>query len=378
MEGNMYIVSLKIETSQDENNRTRAKTYYYLSPILYAAGEKLRVGAYGAEKTVVILNPDLKKEDLKGTNKFENLKVLPVIESTTEVTEVTEVTDIISYDTDVQELIIIKQELVIAEALKPFAEEMATLIEHILQLEVNEDTYKQVDKQNASINKYFEALEVKRKETKKRALAPYEQFEAVYKDLITEPYKEAKQKLKNKLDEVKNTLQAEKQNELVEYVTELLQAYNLDWLDVARLPVQINRSASITKAKNELKILLDRIKEEYASITDNEIMLEYKDCLNLAQAINMVTERKKRVEQERELAEKREQAKKEAEERDKQNAEKAKAVTPTPTPLQKKASEQMYEVTFKVAGSKQQFVALREFLASNGMKYDKIGDMFKL
>jgi hypothetical protein len=293
--------------------------------------------------------------------------------------EIVEMVVELDHEKEVKGIITIQQELVITEALKPYADEVVNFINDLLNLEVNEETYKQIDKYNAEVTKMFEALENKRKETKRKALEPYEKFEAIYKNLVTEPYKEAKTKLKNKLDEVKNTLQSEKQQELEAYVTELLQAYNLDWLTIERLPIKINRSGSLTKAKNEMKILLDKVKQEQASITDNEVMVEYKRSLNLAQALQVVTERKKLLEQEKEIAEKVAQAKKEAEQKSKENAEKAKTVTPTPkqfaTPVE--ASEQLYEVTFKVCNTKEQFVKLREFMIANGMEYEKLSQIKK-
>ena len=80
------------------------------------------------------------------------------------------------------------------------------------------------------LNAEFKAWEEKRKEVKTAVMSPYEQFEAVYKDCISDAYKAADKDLKQKIDEVEQQLKTEKLSEVKSYFEEYLASKSIDFI----------------------------------------------------------------------------------------------------------------------------------------------------
>ena len=76
---------------------------------------------------------------------------------------------------------------------------------------------KAVKEVRANLNKDFKELEQQRKDVKTAVLAPYEQFENIYKECVTDKFKSADKDLKDKIDAVESDLKAQKQQEIKEY-----------------------------------------------------------------------------------------------------------------------------------------------------------------
>lgn len=230
-----------------------------------------------------------------------------------------------------------------------------------------EETKQAVKKYRTDLKKEFEELETERKEKAREYEKPLEEFKTVYNELITKPYKEADQALKNKIDEVEAVQRSEKREAVESYAAELIQSYTLDWLDASRIMPIITLSASEKSLKKAVKDTVDRIKSEVDcinAISDNsELMAEYMKCLNLAKAKMIVVERQHAIE----AAEKAKLAYSQNEEVNRQAEKKIDQLAPPE--IVPEQEEKTYQMTFTVNGTIEQLKALKAFMLENNIKF---------
>lgn len=272
---------------------------------------------------------------------------------------------------NMDELIVVKQLPVIVEHLQQVKEEVTAKVNDALNLICTEDTIQEVKKTRAELSKEFTFWEEKRKEVKKAVLSPYEQFEAIYKDCITEGYKTADKELKAKIDTVENELKAQKQKELSEYFDELICAAELEtnkplfeWVKLTDANINITLSTSLKKLKEQAKAFVDRICDDLKLIdtqeSAQEILYEYQKSLNVSGAITTVVNRHKAIAE----ANAWEQDKKVKQEAQAEAVAKVEAIAPP------KVEEETLTVAFKVTATRTKLKALKEFLKQGGYDYE--------
>ncbi len=115
------------------------------------------------------------------------------------------------------ELIIVKQLPIIEEHLLALKQEIEEKADRAMNLVCTEDTVKEIKVVRTDLTKEFAELEDQRKFVKTKVMEPYEAFEKVYKDCVSEIYKKADKDLKTKIDEVEDGLKKEKENTVTEY-----------------------------------------------------------------------------------------------------------------------------------------------------------------
>ena len=134
---------------------------------------------------------------------------------------------------------------------------------------------------------------------KTAVMAPYEAFEAVYKKYVTDIFKPADIKLKARIDEVESSLLEKKKTDLKAYFQEAATSRNIDFLTFESLDIKVLNSDSMKKLKEQVDDALNRISGELAVIATleypEEILVEYKENLNLTNSILTVKSRKERL-----------------------------------------------------------------------------------
>ena len=276
-----------------------------------------------------------------------------------------------------EQLIVIKQLPIIEEQLKNLSEEIDKKVERAMKLVVSDETVKEVKKVRAELNNEFKELETQRKYVKEKILTPYNQFEETYKEYVSIKYKTADETLKNKINEVEQEQKAKKEQEVKDYYTELCYSEKLEWLCEAKYyelaDINITLSASLKSLKEKANQFVERVKSDLKLIDTQEhkaeIMAEYKTKLQVASAITNVNDRFKREEEEKQrLAEMQEQ--KEQEQKIKQEI--AEIEKPVETPKEE-TQEKLYNMTFKVCGTREQLKKIKAFLETmkkEGVKYE--------
>lgn len=277
------------------------------------------------------------------------------------------------------EIIVVKQLPVIEQQLAQIKEQVVERVSAAMQLVCTEATVKEIKKARAELNAEYKAWEDKRKEVKTAVMSPYEQFESVYKDCISDAYKAADKDLKQKIDEVEQQLKTQKAAEVKGYFEEYLASKNIDFVSYGQAGINVTLSASLKSLKEQAKDFIDRIESDLKLIetfTDlkAEILVEYKKSLNVSDAITGVKARAKAVQEEqaRQAAE----AEKRAAEA--QRVEAIKAATPeapaaVEAPTEQTAApapEKKYCIRFTVKGTKEQLIALKKFLNEGEYEYE--------
>ena len=277
------------------------------------------------------------------------------------------------------EIIVVKQLPIIEQQLAQIKEQVVERVQAAMQLVCTEATVKEIKKARAELNTEFKAWEDKRKEVKTAVMSPYEQFEAVYKDCISDAYKAADKDLKQKIDEVEQQLKTEKLSEVKSYFEEYLESKNIDFITYEQAGINVTLSASLKSLKEQAKAFIDRIESDLKLIetfTDlkAEILVEYKKSLNVSDAITGVKARAKAVQEEQA----RQEAEAEKRAAEAQRVEAIKAAIPeapaaVEAPTEQTAApapEKKFCIRFTVKGTKEQLIALKKFLNEGEYEYE--------
>lgn len=294
-----------------------------------------------------------------------------------------------------KDLITVKQLPVIEDQLRQVKKRIEERVATALTLVVNENTYKEVKRVRAALSKEYRALEDRRKEVKKAILAPYVKFEELYKTCAGDIYAEADAKLKKKIDEVEDGIKSEKADEIRAYFSEYCKSKNIDFIKFEDAGINVTMSASKKSLKERSAAFIDKVSEDLELIETQEhkeeILVEYKKSLNVAQAITTVTSRKEAIERERKRCEELEAQREKAAKAQKKveaavennNSENeisepanapvsAPVSAPTETIITPTTDEPVYSTSFRVLGTIEQLKALKQFLEEGGYNYEQL------
>lgn len=275
------------------------------------------------------------------------------------------------------ELIKLVQLPVIEEHLRQMQADIQSRVDEVKSLACTPDTLTAVKKARAELSKDFQTLEESRKAVKKAIMEPYEKFEAVYSECISGPMKEADADLKAKIAETEKAIKDGCLEQLMEYFSELCALNGVEWLPFIRSGVVVDLTSAKQKTPKklmaQLKEFVERVTSDVECIStmDNaeEIMAEYKVCLNVSTAISTVNTRHQRIEQERKAAEER----RALQEARRAAVERVQAVAPpviTHAPQMQPQASEVLTTTFTVTGTRAKLIALREYMQKEGLKYE--------
>ena len=281
----------------------------------------------------------------------------------------------------IENLIVIKQLPQIEEHLKDLSSEIDIKVKNAKKLVCNEESVKTVKQVRADLTKDFKVLEAQRKTVKEQILAPYMQFEEVYKTYVSDKYKEADIDLKQKIDSTENELKKQKEQEIKAYFEEYKIANNIDFIDYEQANINVTLTASKKSLKEQAKAFIDKIKDDLKLIETQEckeeILVEYKQTLNISRAIQDVANRHKLLEEEKkrqeELKNKQlEEAQRQADMSIKKQEVATKNALDNFVMEAPKVAEQEEILTlkFKVRGTRSKLRELKKFLEDGGYDYE--------
>ena len=280
-----------------------------------------------------------------------------------------------------KDLIIVKQLPQIEEHLKELSTEIDKKVEDAKSLICTEESVKTIKQVRADLNKEFKELETQRKTVKEQILAPYMQFEEVYKTYISEKYKSADVDLKKKIDSVESELKEQKEKEVKDYFEEYKKANNIDFVTFEQAKINVTLSASKKSLKEQAKKFIDEIVDDLKLVETQdckeEILVEYKQTLNISRAIQDVANRHKLLEEEKrkqeELKSKQlEEAQRQAEISIKEQEIATKEALNNFVIEAPKVEEQEEVLTLKftVKGTRTKLKELKKFLEDGGYDYE--------
>lgn len=203
------------------------------------------------------------------------------------------------------DLIVVKQLPVIEDRLDEAYQAVAERLKMMSGLVVTEDNYKELKKTRADLNKEFSELEGLRKRVKAAVEAPYKKFEAgAYKRLADE-YQRAIGEIDGNIKDVEDGLKTQRRDEVFAYWEEYRQSLGLDVgiADFKRSGLKIGLSGTMKSLKGEARARLDEIDGDLKMIDTlenaDEVLAEYRERMNVTEAVRVVNERHKRIEEEK-------------------------------------------------------------------------------
>lgn len=293
-------------------------------------------------------------------------------------------------------LIIVRQLPVIEDQLLQVKASIESRVSEALSLACTEDTYKAVKKARSELNKEYTELERRRKEVKASILAPYEQFEKLYKECAGDIYTQADSQLKARISEVEEGLKQQRLDDLLAYFGEYRQSLGLD-PDLAAFDasgIKVTLSDSKKALRTKAKDFLDRVAGDLELIETQElkeeILVEYRRTLNISAAVTTVNNRHKAMEAERQRREAAMAARTALGNSSAKVEEVVRDTTPEPglmppveTPAEDapqvedvspagQAAEKLYSTAFRVTDTLDKLKALKKFLVDGGYTYEQL------
>ena len=236
----------------------------------------------------------------------------------------------------------------------------------------------------AQINKFVSAMEDERKRVKAFYNEPYEKFNAQVKEVL-QPMRDTIQLIDQGLDEIEQKYREEK--------TELCRKYYDRHIGDLKelLPFErtireeyYKRSFKENKLEQAYMDFFGRIREELKALEElperfrDKAVLEYMKSFSLSDAIRegKRLEEMEKVMEERRLAQAREEeARKAAQALQAKNVPDAPAEPPEPEKQEAPEEEQPEPVLFldfRVSGTREQLMRLRQYLIDNGLEFGKV------
>ncbi|MBR4266506.1 MAG: DUF1351 domain-containing protein [Bacteroidales bacterium] len=205
----------------------------------------------------------------------------------------------------------------------------------------------------AALNKDLSELETARKNVKTEIMQPYLDFEKIYKEKISDKYKNADKILKNRIDKAENNIKSDRAIKLKQYFEEYCKAENVTDIKFEDMPLKINISGSDKSYREKIKSWIDKIKQDLAVINTSkdeqtrvEILIDYKRDFDVNRAI---LDHDKKL---REIAKLKEAETTPIDEND--------ITAPEVT-----EDNIIYEMSFTVRGTKTQLKELKQYLIEN-------------
>lgn len=263
---------------------------------------------------------------------------------------------------------------VIEEHLMSRKEQTEQRVAEAMSLVCTDETLTSVKNIRAEMNREFADAETQRKAIKAAIMEKYDSFESVYRECIADPYKRADADLKAKIDATESEIKSRCEEMLLGYFRELCAVNEIDFLSFGQTGVKVDmasaRAKTPKKLMEQIKLKVDGVAQDMKTIgtmgeNAPEIMVEYKNNLDLSLAISVVNERHRRAEEERE-------------------AVKRHTVTPAaraagdtvaaaPQVVPKRVEQVAVErltVSFRVTDTRERLRLLKQFLVSNGYQYE--------
>lgn len=275
--------------------------------------------------------------------------------------------------------------------------EIAEKMQEYKSLAFTEETIKEAKADRAKLNKLRTAFEDERKRIKKLCMAPYDEFEKQVKELIAlidEPIR----LIDSQIKEVEEQRKIEKKGKVLEFYEGVIGPLKgvLPFEKVFR-PEYLNATKSMKSITEEIQSLINRVNSDLDTIEGfgSKYELQIKDAYLETLDLSTAMQEKARLEEvERRLAEWKQEEQRRAEEKAAKEAAEARsksqmeqvADTQSAHPEVQagkteeketaqqpdKQEAQMFQMDFRVWGTKDQIMGLRKYLIDNKIKFGKV------
>lgn len=239
-----------------------------------------------------------------------------------------------------------------------------------------EETMKEAKDEKSKVNKFKKQVSDYRKSIITEYNKPIKAFEDTAKEtekLLTETYNTINQQVAN----YENKQKEIKEQEIKDYFEEYRKANNIDFITYEQAKINVTLSASMKGLKGEAKQFIDKIADDLKLIETQEhkaeILVEYKQTLNVSQSITMVTNRLKAIEEEKKIQEQKvvHIEMNENHEINQKSYEQLENIfnKPLEQPKEEK-TEEILILKFTVKGTRTKLRELKQFLERGGYDYE--------
>ena len=232
----------------------------------------------------------------------------------------------------------------------------------------NEENIAQAKEDKALLNKAAKELNDKRLELEREFMKPFNEF----KEVITETVTLIKE-CSGKIDSVVKEAEEKEKKHKYSLIEEYFNSKGFSLVPLSRIfsDKWLNKSASMKSIKSDIDSLIDEIETNLSSIEAlgedaQTLKSHYLDCLRLDATLDFA----KKMKENREKLEKSIREPKE----EPSPATPAESVKAETEQVANKApgSDEIYERTFKVVCTRDQLIALGDFMNKNGIKFQKL------
>lgn len=276
---------------------------------------------------------------------------------------------------DIQELIKVESLPKIFYQLEVIGKEVDKALEGIDQMVCNEDNKKEVKKRKQEITAFKNLMENRRKEIKNQVMAKYNEFNEKYEEEVKSKLVNAENILTVKYTAIEIQQKLEKEKELRTFADNHITANNLqEIIKFEDIGLNITLTASIKSLKEQVVAFVEKVVNDLALIEleehKEEILLEYKETLNFANAKIKVANRHRQLEEIKmqQLAVEQQKQEEQMTIDTVMKIVEEDVEVEVPKPIYEE--EEILEVSFTVRGTKEQLIELKKFLQNGGYDYD--------
>lgn len=249
-----------------------------------------------------------------------------------------------------------------------------------------EETISEGKKDRANLNKLRGAIDDERKRVKKLCMEPCNRFEKEVKEVLA-LVDEQISAIDIQIKEVEQ-IKREEKRKAVQELFESIGFQKFVTLEMIWDEKWLNASVALSKVENQMKETMYRIGEEVGTISRLpefrfEAMEVYKKTLDLTQAIKKgqeladIQKRKEEALARQKAEEERRKAEEAATGKESENPEEAADTHDAPRKAEENdytrvVSEPVMRIDFRVWGTKEQILALRDYMKQNNLKFGKV------
>lgn len=249
-----------------------------------------------------------------------------------------------------------------------------------------EETISEGKKDRANLNKLRGAIDDERKRVKKLCMEPCNRFEKEVKEVLA-LVDEQISAIDIQIKEVEQ-IKREEKRKAVQELFESIGFQKFVTLEMIWDEKWLNASVALSKVENQMKETMYRIGEEVGTISrlpefSFEAMEVYKKTLDLTQAIKKgqeladIQKRKEEALARQKVEEERRKAEEAAAGKESENPEEAADTHDAPKKAEENdytrvVSEPVMRIDFRVWGTKEQILALRDYMKQNNLKFEKV------
>lgn len=239
-----------------------------------------------------------------------------------------------------------------------------------------EETLKEAKEEKAKINKFKKQVADYRKNIVAAYNKPIKLFEGTAKEteqLLTDTYNEINLQVTN----FENKQKQLKEQEIKEYFEEYRIANNIDFIKYEQAKINLTLTASMKSLKEQAKNFIDKIIDDLNLIETQEhkaeILVEYKQTLDVSSAITTVTNRFEAIEEEKKKQEEIKRVQENITQMSNANISKetpstAQQIIQTP---KVETKEKLFTISFKVKNEpKSRLKLIKDFLENGGYDYE--------